>query len=143
MSIYQKFFVRGRLAYHSFLLKLTTSGVTTSWYLFHHGTDFIKYRTRQAYTTKIIIAVNYLGKKFHRRCLTGFWICLGFWICQRSEYTGVSNIPGLLTCQGSEYVRVLDIPRLYCKYARVTRGFEYAWICLNNSWISLMKPECA
>ena len=38
-------------------------------------------------------------------------------MCQRSGYTGVLNIPGLLICwdpeyaSGSEYVRVLDIPQ--------------------------------
>ena len=29
------------------------------------------------------------------------------------------------------------------KYARVIHCFECAWICLNNSWISLIMPECA
>ena len=26
--------------------------------------------------------------------LTGFWIWVGFWICQSSEYAGVLNMPG-------------------------------------------------
>ena len=29
------------------------------------------------------------------------------------------------------------------KYPRVIHCFECAWICLNNSWISLIMPECA
>ena len=88
---------------------------------------------------KRIIAVNFFRKTLHHRCLTGFSICLGFWICQRSEYTGVLDIPGLWICQGSEYaygseyVRILDSS----EYASVTKGSEYAWICLNNSWICL------
>ena len=30
-----------------------------------------------------------------------------------------------------------------CKYVRITQGSEYAWICLNNSWICLVTPEYA
>ena len=95
---------------------------------------------------KIIIVVDYFRKTFHRRCLTGLWICLRFWICQRSESTGVLNIPGLWICQGSEYssgteyVRTLDISWFY---ARVTHGSKFAWICLNNSWICLIMSEFA
>ena len=29
------------------------------------------------------------------------------------------------------------------KYARVTKGLEYAWTYLNNSWICLTMPESA
>ena len=97
---------------------------------------------------KIIIAVDYLCKTPHRRCLAGFWICLGFSICQRSEYIGFLNIPGLWICQGSEYasgyeyVNVLNIPPFKI-YIRVTQGSEYAWISLKNSWICLIMPEHA
>ena len=72
--------------------------------------------------------------------------CLGFWICQRSEYTG------FWIYQGCEYTRVLNMLLVLnmsgfwiyhgSKYARVAQGFEYAWICLNNSWIWLIMPEC-
>ena len=81
-----------------------------------------------------------------RGSLTGFWICLGFWICQRSEYMGILNIPGLWICQGSEHASGLNMSGFWIyhgsKYARVTQGFEYAWIRLNNSWIWLIMPEC-
>ena len=44
--------------------------------------------------------------------MLGFWICFWYWICQGSGYT-------MVLCQGS----------------------EYAWICLNNSWICPITPE--
>ena len=55
----------------------------------------------------------------HHRCTTGFCICLRFWICQRSEYSGVLNEAGLWISLGSEYasasaseyVRAMDIPQ--------------------------------
>ena len=58
-----------------------------------------------------------------------------FWIYQSSEYPRilnmllVLNISGLLIYHGSEYTRV-------------TQGFEYDWIDLNNSWVCLILPEC-
>ena len=54
---------------------------------------------------------------------------LAFWIYGGCEYGRVLNIPGLWKCYVS-------------KYARVTQGFEYAWICLNNSWICLIMSKC-
>ena len=74
--------------------------------------------------------------------MTRFWICLGFWICQRSESTGVLNIPGLWICHGSEYasgsgyVRILEMPQFYIPHSYT--GF---WICLNNFWICLNVPK--
>ena len=35
---------------------------------------------------------SYFRKAFHRRCLTVFWICHGFWICEGSKYAKVLNI---------------------------------------------------
>ena len=59
----------------------------------------------------------------HCRRLTGFWICLRFWVSQVSEYTSVLNVPGLCIClwfwicQGSEYAavthRVLSMPKYF------------------------------
>ena len=70
--------------------------------------------------------------------MPSFWIYGGFWIyqtckCRGSEYAS-----------GFEYVSVLDMSMFWMhhgsKYARVTQGFEYPWICLNNSWICLIMP---
>ena len=84
----------------------------------------------QVYTMKIIIAVNYFRKTLHHRCLKSFWICLGFWICQRSEYTGVLNMPVLWICQGSGCTTVLNISGLHG-----SRNMpEYAWIILGYAW---------
>ena len=51
------------------------------------------------------------------------------------------NAFGSEYASGSEYARVLNILVFWiCKgYA----GSEYAWICLNNSWIFLNIPEYA
>ena len=52
------------------------------------------------------------------------------------------------------FERVLNMPRVLnmsglwtsiyqgSEYARFTRGSEYAWISLNNSWICLILSEC-
>lgn len=48
---------------------------------------------------KIIIAVNYVHKMFQRWYLTAFWVCLGFWIYQGSEY-----VSGFISGYVSEYV---------------------------------------
>ena len=103
---------------------------------------------------------------YHRSEYTGvlnipeFWICFWFWTCQGSGYTGrtrafriqkflLSTIHG-----GRQYFPVFHGPStlksvspalIYhgSKYARVTQGSEYAWICLNNSRMCLIVPECA
>ena len=31
-----------------------------------------------------------LNDIFHDRCVTVFWICLGFWVCQGSKYARVT-----------------------------------------------------
>ena len=66
----------------------------------------------------------------HCKCLTGFLICLGFWVSQGSEYTSALNMPGLYIClwfQGSEY-------------AGVTQCFEYAWIFSRHAfYVNLSK----
>ena len=82
----------------------------------------------------------------NRRCWTGFWISLGFWICQCSEYTKALNKPrfwmnmlGLWICfwcwiyEGSGHATV-NMPRLHRvlnmpKY--VWTIHEYVWLCLN------------
>ena len=82
------------------------------------STKIMKLRTRQAYTAKIIvicennysIAVNYFRKTFHRRCLTWFWIYLGFWICQRSECTMVVKV--LLLTQTKQFILEGESPAL-------------------------------
>ena len=99
---------------------------------------------------EIIIAVNYLCKTPHRRCLTGFWICLGFWKCQDSEFL---KIPGFWIYQCCEHARALNMLLVLnmseCwiyhgfKYTRVTQGSEYVCIWLSNSWICLIMPEYA
>ena len=99
---------------------------------------------------KIIIAVNYLYKTLHRRCLTEFWISLGIWICQGSEFL---NIPGFWIYQSWEHTRVLNMLLVLSmsgywiyhgfKYTRFTQGSEYAWIWLSNSWICYIMPEYA
>ena len=53
------------LARYSFSHRITTSGETSSRYLFHEGENAANFG-------KIIIAVNYFRKTLHRRCLTGF-----------------------------------------------------------------------
>ena len=102
---------------------------------------------RQAYTAKIIIAVNYFRKTVHRRRLTGFWMCLRFWIYQYFGYTGVLNILGLWICQGYNMLLVLNMSGFWIyhssKYARVTQGFEYpkyAWTILGYAWLCLNVP---
>ena len=79
--------------------------------------------------------------------MTRFWICLRFWICQRYEYSGVLNTPELWICWGSELLLVLNMSGSWIyhkfKYVRVRQVSQYAWICLNNSWICLFMPECA
>ena len=55
--------------------------------------------------------------------------------------------------QGCKYARflnillVLNMTRFWTyhgfKYAKVTKGSPYAWICPNNSWICMIIPECA
>ena len=107
---------------------------------------------------KIIIAVNYSRKTLHRRCLIGFWICLGFWIHQRSEkyrgseYTRVANIPGLRIYfwfwiyQDSESTAVLDMPGLHRVLNMPDYDWiipEYAWLCLNLSeWLCFTFTYC-
>ena len=59
------------------------------------------------------------------RCLTRFWVCLRFWICQGSGYVS-----------GFEYARILNIPEFWI--ARVSQGSEYAWIIPEYAWICLI-----
>ena len=99
----------------------------------------MNYTARQA-NSEDNIAVNYFRKTPHRRFLTGFWICIGFLICHRSEYTVVPNIPGFWICiwfwicQGSGYTKVLNMPGLHRvfnipEYDRIIPGYD--WLCLN------------
>ena len=74
----------------------------------------------------IIVAVHHFCKLLHCLCLTGFSICLWFWICEGFEYTRVT--------QGFECLNMpekfLDMPNYAwkCKYMR-----DYITICLNMS----------
>ena len=47
---------------------------------------------------KTAIALNNFCTMLHLRCLTRFWICLGFWVSQGSEYTSVLKMPGFCIC---------------------------------------------
>ena len=115
--------VPGPFAHHSFLHRITTCGVIISRYLFHE-------------VEKII---NYFRKTLYCEGLTGFWICLGFWKCQRSEFTKVMNITRfwicfwLWTCQSSGYTTALNMPGLH----RVLNIPEYVWIIPGYAWMCL------
>ena len=84
-----------------------------------------------------MICENNFRKVLHCRCLGWFWIWLGFWICQHSEYTGFLNILGLWICQGSGYTTILNIPGLH----RVVNMPEYAWIIPGYVWVCLNIPK--
>ena len=88
-----------------------------------------------------MIAVNYFRKTPHHRCSTRFWICLGFSIWQRSEYTGVLNIPGWKYARVLNMILVLNIPGFLIYYgsecARVTKCFEYVWTIPGYDWLCL------
>ena len=56
-----------------------------------------------------------------------------FWIYGGSEYTSVLNMLLVLNMSGFWIYHG-------SKDAIVTQGFEYAWMCLNNSWICLIIP---
>ena len=72
-------------------------------------------------------------------------VCQGSGYSKDFEYASVLNIQEFWIYQGCEYTRVLIMLLVLnmsgfwiyhgSKYARVTQAFEYAWICLNNSWI--------
>ena len=61
-----------------FLHRITTSGETTSRYLFHEAENAASLNCEIYDLLKIIIAVNCFRKTIHRRCLAGFLICLRF-----------------------------------------------------------------
>ena len=121
---------------HSFLYRITTFGITTSRYLFHHETDFMKSRIRQAYTAKIFICENNYSRwlfsqnvpsKMFDRVMNMPQILNmpALWIYRGSEYTRVVNMPGFWIflwywiCQGSGYIMVL------------CQGYSWLQICLN------------
>ena len=85
-----KFTTPAPLCLHTFLHRMNTSGVKIRPIL--KKTNDI-YWTWKANIAKIIIAVDYFCKTFRCRCLTGFPIYLGFWICHGSEYVRVLNMP--------------------------------------------------
>ena len=121
----------------------------------------------QKYLAKIIIVVNYFHKALHHKCLAVFWICLGFWIYQRSEYTRVRGFwvyqdceyAGFWTCfwfwicEDSGYTKVLNMHgtintnsniNSFMKYAKLHRVLimaEYAWIILGYAWLCLNVPK--
>ena len=64
----------------------------------------------------------------HCRCVTGFWICLRFWICQHSEYSRVLNMPGFWIYHSFKYVKL-------------TQGSKYAWINPGYIWLYLNVPK--
>ena len=122
---------------YTFLQRVNTSGVKIRpvlknwWYLFQNVEN-----VKNWYAIMVIICEN--SYSLHRRCLSGFWIGFGFWICQASEYTRALNVPLVLNTSGfwiyqcSEYTRVLNMPGscIYqdSEYARITQHSNYAWI---------------
>ena len=83
---------------------------------------------------------NYFRKMLHHRCLTGFWVYLGFSVCQGSKYTSVLNITNL-NMPLVFNVRILNETEFWICHAYT--GF---WIYLNNSWIYqniANMPKCA
>ena len=118
---------------------MTTSGETISRYSFHEVQNAES-------IVKIIIAVNYFYKTLHRRCLTGFWICFEFWICQHSENTGVLNMPGLFVYRAIlNMLLILSMWGFWIyhsfKYVRVTQVCEYVWIISGYVWLCLNVPK--
>ena len=112
-------------------------------------------RSKIEHFGKIIVAFNYFHKILHLKSLRGFWIYVGFWICQDSDYSRVFNMPGfrisrvmqglsifvnmkrfwvgigMQLWKGSEYSRIPNMSDFYiCKYYT---GF---WIWLNNARIN-------
>ena len=74
---------------------------------------------------------------FTKRFILDVWISLGYWICQDSEYTKVLKYTSV-----QNMFLILNMSEFWIchgsKYARVTQGFEYAWItpgysCLYDS----------
>ena len=104
---------------------------------------------------KIIIAFNYFHPTFHLQSLRGFWITVGFEICQVSEYSRIVNMlefwisrvtqglpisvnitgfwigVGMQLWKASEYSRIRNIPS-FC----ICEGYTRFWIWLNNAWIN-------
>ena len=81
-------------------------------------------------------ALNISG---HPTCLTGFWRCLQFWMCQGSEY-GTVEYAGLHKCLNvAQYPSNLNMPQ-YALMSLIMpeHGWvllnvpEYPWKCLNN-----------
>ena len=85
-----KFTTPAPLCLHTFLHRMNTSGVEI-WPILKKTNDI--FWTWKANIAKIIIAVDYFCKSLRCRCLTGFPIYLGFWICHGSEYVRVLNMP--------------------------------------------------
>ena len=83
-----KFTTPAPLCLHTFLHRMNTSGVEI-WPILKKTNDI--FWTWKANIAKIIIAVDYFCKSLRCRCLTGFPIYLGFWICHGSEYAKVLN----------------------------------------------------
>ena len=81
----------------------------------------------------------------HFTCLTDFWRCLWFWICQSSEY---GTVVYARVTQSSEYVWMwLKIPRQCLNMTLYSLNSinipENSWIFLNvpkNAWKCLNEP---
>ena len=115
-----------------------------------HDICFIKLRTRQAYTVKILWFVKILGENnysFCKKLIVDVWQVPeyiadlqyfsapnipGFWICQSSEYTS-----------DSEYVRILDIPWFLnvLELHRVLNIPECAWVIPGYTWLFMNVPK--
>ena len=102
--------------------------------------------------------------------IPGFWIYKRSEYARVLNMPQVLNIPGFSICHGSEYARVLNIPVfLMCLWvwichsydvfrvlaipgseynrvlnnARVTQGFEYAWLIHEYTWLCLNMSDYA
>ena len=72
-----------------------------------------------------LMLLKAVSKIFNHSYLTGFWICLEFWIYHC--YTRFCRKqPGLNICKGREYAKVLC--KLYFKDSQYFECFEF-WTC--------------
>ena len=122
-----KFLAPSSLGHYAFLYRINFFGAR-NWLLLNEN----KWRTWKADIAKIIIIFenkycknNYnfwkqvwlltIFPQCSIRCLTGLWICPGFWVFQGSVYTCVLNMAGFYIyfcfwiCQKFEYTRVLNM----------------------------------
>ena len=94
----------------------------------------------ESFAKIIIICENNYSRENNERFILD--VRQGSEYASNFKYASVLNIAGFWIYQGSEYASGSGYTTIM-KYIRVTQGSEYAWICLNNSWMWLIMPECA